>query len=535
MKTKLVLLLMLIGAKSNAQTATLTAPNLKNTYTVRFEDNKKEKIEITITDSEKNTIAQKLLENDDTSISFINKKIAKTINDISADFYYTIPKTKISLKVNKLKEAMSKEDFYSEIKKLPKEQFISLLKTVTMFAKESKYKSNLNAIAKINDSKAVFNDTVFKDKTLKYKIVKTAENEYKLFNDDKEIKIVDPENFDGFFGILYNEVKNNDDIIALFFTEETFQLFKDVDILTIENTLELEKEYGKMRGEEKVTDYNYMGYIGTNFDLVEGVKAKNVFFAMNILSKPKRDKDKIGFYISLYGNRTLSKNDSIRNLLRNYRVYDSVVDNQTQRYSQRQLYDYHKTVNIDNLGAYFSPLFKVWKLSNLDGATQFFMCPSLEFIWRRISVTNGTSNIRNEASFLVPGTTEIMTNPLNTSLKSYQYNSYDFNMGGGFWLIHENKKLSVRLNMNLGWIRSFSPNLEKTLDTETLELDTDYLKTGDIFYTGKLWMTESSTGITLQAEILNTLNTPNPFYGVTLSKAFDFEKLGNFFKPITTK
>jgi hypothetical protein len=290
-----------------------------------------------------------------------------------------------------------------------------------------------------------------------------------------------------------------------------------------------------MKGNEKVSDYNYMGYIGTNFDLIEGVKAKNVFFAVNILSKPKKDRDKIGFYISLYGNRTLSRNDSIKNILREYRVYDSIVDNQTVKFSQRQLYDYSKTVNIDNLGAYFSPLFKVWNLSSLDNATQLFVCPSLEFIWRRVAIVNRISNIRNETPYLVPGSTTNSTLPINKTLKSYQFNSYDFNLGAGFWLIHENQKMSVRLNMNMGWLRSFAPNIEDTLAIESSVLTTDYKKTGDIFYTGKLWITESSTGITLQAEILNTLTTPNPFYGVTLSKAFDFEKLGSFFKPITSR
>ena len=347
--------------------------------------------------------------------------------------------------------------------------------------------------------------------------------------------VVDIDNEDGFYEILYNEVKDKNNIIDLFFTDDIFKKFKATDLLSAENTKELEKAYNKLKGQEKVSDYNYMGYIGTNFDLIEGVKAKNVFFAINVLSKPKREKDKIGFYISLYGNRTLSKNDSIKNITRQYRVFDSIVDTQTQKFSQRQLYDYSKTINIDNLGAYFSPLVKVWKLSNLDGATQFFISPSLEFIWRRISIVNKISNIQNETPFLVPSSTNNYTQLINKNPKSYQYNIYDFNLGAGFWLIHENPKISVRLNMNIGWLRSFAPNIENALETESSGITTYYIKTADIFYTGKLWITESGTGITLQAEILNTLTTPNPFYGVTLSKAFDFEKLGNFFKPITSR
>ncbi|WP_396146739.1 hypothetical protein [Flavobacterium sp.] len=530
MKTKLFLLLLLLSAISNAQTVTLLSPNIKNKYEVKFEDNKKEEIEISIIDSEKKSIAHKLTMKDDTPISFINSGIVKKIDEISSNFFYDILDSKIFIKTNVSKETMTKNDFYIELKKLSKKDFILLLRTVTMFNEKPDYKSYLNSIANINGSDKIFNNT-----DIKYQIKKTAVNEYKLFDNLTEIKVVDIENEDGFFEILYNEVKDKNNIIDLFFTDDIFKKFKATDLLSAENTKELEKAYQKLKGQEKVSDYNYMGYIGTNFDLVEGVKAKNVFFAINVLSKPKREKDKIGFYISLYGNRTLSKNDSIKNIIREYRVFDSIVDTQTQKFSQRQLYDYSKTVNIDNLGAYFSPLVKVWKLSNLDGATQFFISPSLEFIWRRISIVNKISNIQNETPFLVPGSTNNYTQQISKNPKSYQYNIYDFNLGAGFWLIHENPKISVRLNMNLGWLRSFAPNIENALETESSGITTYYIKTADIFYTGKLWITESGTGITLQAEILNTFTTPNPFYGVTLSKAFDFEKLGNFFKPITSR
>lgn len=528
MRTRLLLLLLLLSTISKGQTVTLTSTHLENTFEVKFEDNKKEQIEINIIDSKKDKISNRLLQKEDDPISLINSNIIKEIHKLSADFTYKIPDTDVTLSVGKSMETMTYDDFIDAIKKLEKSKFQNLLKKETTF--NSKYKSYLSDIKNVNDTRAVF-----KDLPSKYIFKKTGDNEYKLFNETAEIKIIDIDSENGFYDILYEEVKDKDDIIKLLLKKEDFDKFKNIDLLTDENTKKLEAAYRKLKGNEKVNDFNYMGYVGTNFDLIDGVKAKNVFFAVNILSKPKREKDKIGFYISLYGNRTLSKNDSIKNIVREYRVYDSVVDNTPQRYSQRQLYDYTKTVSIDNLGAYFSPLFKVGKLSNLDGATQFFLSPSLEFIWRRISIVNNISNVRNETPFLVPGTTEIITQPIDRTPKSYSYNAYDFHLGGGFWIIHENQKISVRLNMNVGWLRSFAPNIENATVVESSELNTDYLKTSDVFYTGKLWITEATTGITLQAEILNTLNTPNPFYGVTLSKAFDFEKLGNFFAPISNR
>jgi hypothetical protein len=533
MKTTTLIISLLFVLYSSAQTAKLTSSNLKNYYEIKFENNPKEEtIQISITDSEKNSIAHKLTEKDNTPISFINNNIAKTINKISTNYHYIIPGTKVVINLQKDIKDMSLNDFNTEIKKTErKNDFITLLKSVTFLDTKGKHINYETFLKEIKNNEPY---TIFNNPSIDYKIKKIDDNSYSLVSNDIE-EPIDSKNEDGFYGVLYEKVKDNDTVIHEFFSDQMFSNFQNTTLLTEENTKELEKAYNTMKGEDKIADYNYMGYIGTNFDLIEGIKAKNVFFAINVLSKPKKDRDKIGFYISLYGNRTLSKNDSIKNITHSYRVFDSIVDNQTQKYSQRQQYNFSKTVNNDNLGAYFSPLIKVWSLSNLDGATQLFVCPSLEFIWRRVSVVNRISNIRNERPFLVSGTTENFTNPINTNLKSYQFNSYDFNMGGGFWMIHENTKISVRLNMNVGWLRSFAPDMEKALDIESFELNNDYLKTGDIFYTGKLWITESSTGITLQAEILNTLDKPNPFYGVTLSKAFDFEKLGNFFKPITSR
>lgn len=524
-------MLMLTYNLSKAQTVKLTSTNLENEYEVKFESNQKEEIEISITDSKKNNISNRLIEKEDSPISFISSNIFKTIDGLTADYYYKLPNTKLFVNLNKKNSELKIEDFLEKIKLLEKDDFIQILETKTLIVGDkNNYKKSLEALKKIGDTEKVFSNS-----TLKYLIKMTAANEYKLFNDTTVVKTIDINNENGFYEILYNEVKNNDDVIKLFLTEDDFNLLKNTTLITDRNTKELENLYNKLKGKEKIADYNYMGYVGTNFDLVEGVKAKNVFFAVNILSKPKKYSDKIGFYISLYGNRTLSKNDSIKNITHNYRVFDSIVDNQSQKFIQTQLYDYSKSVDVDNLGAYFSPLFKVGRLTNIDGATQFFVCPSAEFIWRRYSIKNNISNIRNQTPYLVSGNAENYIQPTINKPESFRFYGYDFNLGAGFWLMHENKSVSVRLNMNLGWNTSYQPVFGIVTRESVVDSKNKLIKFSDIFYTGKLWITEANTGVTLQAEILNTLKRPNPFYGVTLSKAFDFEKLGNFFKPITQR
>ncbi|RYD69519.1 MAG: hypothetical protein EOP53_27025, partial [Sphingobacteriales bacterium] len=53
-----------------------------------------------------------------------------------------------------------------------------------------------------------------------------------------------------------------------------------------------------LKAEEPIPTYNYLGYLGTNFDLVDGVQAKNLFFATNIFIPSDT---KWGFSLGLYG------------------------------------------------------------------------------------------------------------------------------------------------------------------------------------------------------------------------------------------
>ena len=270
-----------------------------------------------------------------------------------------------------------------------------------------------------------------------------------------------------------------------------------------------------------------MGYIGTNFDLVDGVKAKNLFFATNILVRPIRDN--IGFYISLYGNRTISTIDSIPNVERRF-VFDSI----NNLYSAIEKSDLLINTQSDNLGAFFSLFLKKLNLTKNNASNVIYFAPSLEFIWRRTNINMKFLNPR------VSNITELDENEPTLELNYYQnfsYNTYEFNLAPiGFWLLHENEKVSVRLNMNVGYIgRYLSNNRYSTFSVSSSNSINSFKTISDVFYTGKLWITESLTGITLQAEINNTLKSKSPFYGVTLSKAFDLEKLGSFFKPITNR
>ncbi len=279
--------------------------------------------------------------------------------------------------------------------------------------------------------------------------------------------------------------------------------------------------------------YEYLGYLGTNFDLVEGIQTKDLFFAANILNSPERTiKKNVGFYLSIYGNRAISRSDSTSVIRTSSAPIDTISDNVIRVIEQtgRAL----ETQTTDNLGAYISPLFQ-WPFKKRENSnTRLYLAPSLEFVYRRTRLTTSPLNISRTDTI----STSINPNeiegrerrPRSTFGSSQTINEYSFNAGIGLFLAHENERISVRVHGSVGYASNYYGDL--------IGADRNPLKVtqcNDIFFSGRAWITESVSGVTLQAEVTNSLFQPRPFFVATLSKAFDFKDLGSFFSPITKR
>ncbi|GAA4026455.1 hypothetical protein GCM10022386_07340 [Flavobacterium cheonhonense] len=542
MRTRLLLLILLGSIISFAQTAQLKSPQLENEFEIKLDKKKDGTLNVYIIDSKKPDISQIVTEQETSPPYMVISKTIKKINDLSKEFYYYIPNssTKTTLNINIEKEKVTNADIVSALKKLDQITLTNLIKEkITFNLKDNKSDFSL-FIAKIkvdNSFEPIFPSAT---ETSGYVVKRINANKVViLFNGGSDVEFK-PDNEADFYQKLYNLVKSDDNTLESLFAKDILKSVKDVTIDSNENVKKLEDLYNQYKGKDKITNYSYLGYVGTNFDLVDGVKAKNLFFATNILVTPK-ERERAGFYISLYGNRTISRIDSIPNIIRDVRVNDSIGN----QYIHREKSDVVKKVQSDNLGAYFSPLIRwdFWKNKSRYGAVKtspasFYYAPSLEFIWRRTAV-----DVRYINSQKLPAEQLANLQPTYSNTLSYRqnntYNIYDFYISPiGFWLLHENETISIRLNMNVGYSTRYAPINYLTTNANIDLIDNiqdNYSNTNDIFYTGKLWITERTTGITLQGEINNTLKRSTPFYGVTLSKAFDFEKLGNFFAPISNR
>ncbi|WP_422351546.1 hypothetical protein [Flagellimonas sp.] len=289
--------------------------------------------------------------------------------------------------------------------------------------------------------------------------------------------------------------------------------------------------------EEALDGYKYLAYVGTNFDLVEGIKAKDLFFATNIYSEPEAGKNRnVGFYLSIYGNRAFTQTDSA-GTIRREKKFEALTDTTTLRVLKTDFYT-NKRVT-DNIGAYISPLIKMrwFQSKNKERNVNLYYSPSLEFVYRRSTLSFENLNMGTVDSLVIGKSfqeiiderfdgEEGIRGPIRP-LFTQTFNEYSFNAGIlGLFLSLENEKISVRVHGSVGYSSNYNRIFEPGLTSSTIQ------QHSDLFFSGRAWVTDSKTGITLQAEVTNTAINPRPFFVATLSKAFNFKKIGDFFQPI---
>ena len=298
-----------------------------------------------------------------------------------------------------------------------------------------------------------------------------------------------------------------------------------------------------MPADEKLHTYNYLGYVGTNFDLVDGVQAKNLFFATNIFIPENR---KWGFNISLYGNRTMTKTDTAKQTSFESKII-KINNDSIARYFDTAM---KVTSRVsDNIGASFNPLIPLKFLS--DGPLKIYYAPQFEFVWRRTTIENSyqnsrTNKIDSSKSRLPANTAFPIVTPLSSKV---DFNVYDVYLGfAAFMLRYETDDISIRLSSSVGLNLNYVPlgalSNTNTVGTVNAVYPT-YLKQKRVFYFGRLWITEPYTGLTLGAEVSNYFGSTEvnglkmskglPNYNVTLSKAFDLKNLAAIVRPLTNR
>src|SRR5690606_36641247 len=137
------------------------------------------------------------------------------------------------------------------------------------------------------------------------------------------------------------------------------------------------------KDEHPIKNYQYLSSVGTNFDLVEGVKPDNLFFATNVFVEPNKNKKDFGIYLSLYGNRTTSIKEEFEQ-----NIFTEIVPVTTDSsYRLRKQVTTTNTTTSDNLGAHFSTLFPIFSSRDKQqGKLKTYFTISTDFIFQRTHV-----------------------------------------------------------------------------------------------------------------------------------------------------
>ena len=279
-------------------------------------------------------------------------------------------------------------------------------------------------------------------------------------------------------------------------------------------------------------DYKYLSYIGTNFDLVEGIKADNLFFATNVFVEPTTNRNDFGVYLSLYGERTTSLREEFDQNI----PAEIVPVTADSSYLLNKWVPTIQTTTSDNLGAHFSTLHPIFgSRGGKPGQLRTYFTASTDFVWQRTHILTQYGDVISvDTARTVSTGHHIILNALES--KKTSFDQFNFNFGPGLLFVLENENISVRVHASVGYTRIL--NLDsKREDRRYIEKEdkkyTDVKRDG--YFIGRAWITEPQTGITLQAEIMDRFKYPKPSYVVTLSKAFNLRGLAGIFSPITNR
>ncbi|MBX2950853.1 MAG: hypothetical protein KF870_00005, partial [Leadbetterella sp.] len=314
-----------------------------------------------------------------------------------------------------------------------------------------------------------------------------------------------------------------------------FESELDPDLEKIKNTSSISEFIIRIgiNQQDNLKQYNYLAYVGTNFDLVDGIRANNLFFATNFYQIPKKKNNEnknygFGFNSTIYGNRAITMTEEFgRKPYTKGFVIVPGKDSVTKIEEEGLLVE---SKVVDNLGASLSPLIDLFNLGKDNRIIKIFWSPQIEFIRKRYTTTREYKDIKE-----IGRTKEYSSAPytieLTPPIKKDSYDKYDWNISPlSAFLIHENENISIRFQCMVGLRMRYSSS---RLISPRGSIDRGFDSQYRFIASAKAWITEPKSGITLQAEFSNIMfKDREPFFNITLSKAISFENLGSIFSPI---
>lgn len=253
----------------------------------------------------------------------------------------------------------------------------------------------------------------------------------------------------------------------------------------------------------------YRFLIGTNFDFVDGVQAKNLYYHLQVFV-PKALTNRWGFMGGIQENTQVTiLQDSLSNSSSRGEVpfrlgSFSRIDTQyviTQVDSPIT----NTSTSSKALNLYFQPVFRIHEWNNDNALTSIYVYANMNLI-RKVDNFSQTYNYQNARQLVIPldSIRSFRTIPPNVSNESVSYQYY---YGLGFMLYHNSPSIELNMKLMMG----------------TAHFDKSFWVG---YYGTEFGVRVKKLNGIIGAEYRGTLNQHNPtYFNVYLSKLFSLEKI----------
>lgn len=264
-------------------------------------------------------------------------------------------------------------------------------------------------------------------------------------------------------------------------------------------------------------------FTGTNFDFLDGVKVRDLYFKGSYLFNLNKDSNnKSWIYITFGKNRYFSEKDSISKINFEDRLFDP-QDNDSIKII-RGIYNTVRENQTNNIFTSLDYMFKIEKFSS--SKSKLFLNAGVYIGLQTIKTTFDNSDIISDTVSYPISYSLSRYEPL--AIKSSSIRQYNYNVSIGFMHILYTDKINIKSHLTTG-LNKFTYTKQKTLNSinqrEIFDSNTKY------FIQIRLDATVLNPGISLGLETF-LRKDEFPLFNVSLSKVINITQLSQLFGKI---
>lgn len=295
---------------------------------------------------------------------------------------------------------------------------------------------------------------------------------------------------------------------------------------------------------------------GTNFDLLDGIKANNLYAGIYMFEKDIAGKYKKQNRVSFTGGVYESKSSSFSSgsdsgyIYRDGSSYNPIEDSQTNSSYYRYYRDTGSvttTTEVQSIGIFFSPHWRLSQKSSDEYGFHMYTSLFFEMLWQRVNSKYDFSNTGRDSVYRVNNMGEIYNYPFKENNTSYDYRTQYIGIGLPMYITHNLFNLYINsvfggCNQRFVAIQDSGLSSKRSNAQQIISarngLTTPYQnpkRSWNPFYLLQFRLTEETYGLVFIGEVRGfLLKNSKPVISLSLSKKFDLAELfKTIVKPFT--